>query len=220
MRKISFPKSFILLAILLLNSAVIFAQDSEINLLGKWITGSWDTFAQVEQDEENDTKYKHIRALLHVVPVSINELKDGLAFYVENQDSANRPRPYRQRIYYLFRQNGKIILRIFRIKDDKDFINAHKNPSTLKTLTFDRLTAEEGCDLTYEKVNKNLFKGKTTGGKSCKSTLRGATWTHSDSEISADKWTNLDQGFDDVDNHKWEPPPGTVGHIFRRAKNF
>lgn len=193
-----------------------FARDKEVRDLGKWMTGNWDTFAQVEEDEATDTKYKHIRALLHVVPITISELKDGLTFYVENQDSASRPRPYRQRIYWLFRQNGKIILRIFRIKDDKDFINAHKNPSVLKILTFDRLTAEEGCDLTYEKVNKNLYKGSNGMSKTCKSTLRGATWTHSESEISPDKWVNLDQGFDDANNHKWGPPPGTVGHIFRR----
>jgi hypothetical protein len=194
------------------------AQDKDLEKLGKLMTGSWDTFAQVEEDEANDTKYKHIRALLHVVPISVKGLDSGLAFYVENQDSANRPRPYRQRVYYLFRQDGKITLRIFRIKDDKGFINAHKNPGVLKTLTFDPLTAEEGCDLTYEKAGKNLYKGKTLGGKSCKSTLRGATWTYSESEISKEKWINLDQGFDDEGNHKWGPPPGTVGHIFRRRK--
>lgn len=204
------------MAIIFVVSGVIWGQDKELKTLGKWMTGSWDTFAQVEQDEEADAKYKHIRALLHVVPIEFTQMKDGLAFYVENQDSANRPRPYRQRIYWLFRQNGKITLRIFRIKDDKEFINAHKNPGILKTLTFDRLTAEEGCDLTYEKVNKNLYKGKTAGGKSCKSTLRGATWTYSESEISPERWINLDQGFDDEGNHKWGPPPGTVGHIFKK----
>ncbi len=182
------------------------------------MTGSWDTFAQVEQDEENDNKYKHIRAILHVVPHEMSELKDGLAFYVENQDSANRPRPYRQRIYWLFRSNSKITLRIFRIRDDKEFINSYKYPSILKTLAFDRLTAEEGCDLTYEKVNKKLYKGKTNGGKACKSTLRGATWTYSESEISPTFWINLDQGFDNANNHKWGPPPGAVGHIFRKRK--
>ena len=180
--------------------------------------GSWDTFAQVDADEDADTKYRHIRALMHVLPIQIAELKDGLAFYVENQTAETRTKPYRQRVYWLFRQDGKIMLRVFRIKDDKDFINANKNPAILKTITFDRLTAEEGCDLTYETVNKNLFKGTNGMSKLCKSTLRGATWTHSESEISPDKWINLDQGFDDAGNHKWGPPPGTVGHIFRKRK--
>lgn len=181
------------------------------------MTGSWDTFAQVEEDEANDTNYKHIRALLHVVPVEIPQLKDGIALYVENQDSANRPRPYRQRIYFFSRKNGKITLQIYRIKQAEDFINAHKNPNSLKNLTLDRLTKEEGCDLVYEKSG-DLFKGKIIEARSCKSSLRGATYTYSESEISKDKWINLDQGFDDAGNHKWGPPSGRGGHIFRKRK--
>lgn len=192
-----------------------FSQDKELKSLGKLMVGSWDTFAQVEEDEANDTKYKHIRALMHVVPVEIPQLKMGLAYYVENQDSANRPRPYRQRVYFLTRIDGKITLQIYKISQPEDLVNAHKNSSLLKKLTFDRLSKEEGCDLVYER-KENIFKGKIIDAKSCKSTLRGAAYTYSESEISKDKWINLDQGFDEAGNHKWGPPPGTFGHIFRR----
>jgi CpeT protein len=216
----NFIRADMIFAVILTLTATISAQkiDKDLKTLGAWMTGSWDTFNQVETDEEADAKYRHIRALMHVLPVEIPQLKDGLAFYVENQQAEARTKPYRQRVYYLFRQDGKITLRVFRIKDDKDFINAHKNLNLLKTLTFDRLTAETGCDLTYEKVNKNLFKGTNGMSKACKSSLRGATWTHSESEISPDKWINLDQGFDDADTHKWGPPPGTIGHIFIKRK--
>lgn len=211
------PKSGFVIFLLCLVSSV-FGQDKDLKTLGKWMTGSWDTFAQVDADEEADAKYRHVRALLHVSPVEIPELKSGLAFYVENQAAELRTKPYRQRVYFLSRIDGKITLQIYKISKIEDFVNAHKNLSLLQNLTFNRLTKEEGCDLTYEKVGKNLYKGKTTGGKSCKSNLRGATWTYSESEISADKWINLDQGFDDTGNHKWGPPPGTVGHIFLRRK--
>ena len=215
-----FIRATVIFAVILTLMATTFAQkvDKDLKKLGSWMTGSWDTFVQVDADEEADTKYRHIRALMHVLPVQIAEFKDGLAFYIENQAAEARNKPYRQRVYWLFRQDGKITLRVFRIKDDKDFINANKNPNALKSLTLARLTAEEGCDLTYAKVTKNLFKGTNGMSKLCKSSLRGATWTHSESEISAEKWINLDQGFDDEGNHKWGPPPGTVGHIFIKRK--
>ena len=198
-----------------LNSA--FSQDREIKTLGSWMTGSWDTFAQVEADEEADAKYRHTRALLQVTPVKIPEFTNGLTLYVENQAAETHTKPYRQRVYFFSRINGKITLQIYRINQAEDFINARKNPNLLKNLTFERLTKEVGCDLVYEKT-KNTFKGKIVDAKSCKSTLRGATYTYSESEISKDRWLNLDQGFDDAGNHKWGPPPGTVGHIFRKRK--
>lgn len=188
--------------------------DRELRLLAGWMTGSFDTFAQVDEDEESDAQYRHIRALLHVTEVPIPELGNGIAFYVENQQAEARTKPYRQRVYFLTRIDGKITLRIFRISKPEDLVNAHKKRDLLKSLTFDRLTPEEGCDLTYVRESKNLFKGKTAAGRACRSSLRGATYTNSESEIGPRRWVNLDQGFDDDGNHKWGPPPGVIGHIF------
>ncbi len=190
--------------------------DKDVKLLGKWMTGSFDTFRQVDEDEEVDAKYRHIRALLHVTPVTIPELRKGLAFYVENQQAEARTRPYRQRVYFLSRMDGRLTLKIFRIAKPEDLVNAHRNPAVLKALTFDRLTPEDGCDLTYERSGRDLFKGKTAGGRACRSSLRGATYTYSESEIGPSRWVNLDQGFDDAGEHKWGPPPGVIGHIFLR----
>lgn len=205
-----------LISALWLMVSPVAAQDRELRKLGAWMAGSFDTFAQVDADEEADAKYRHIRALLHVVPVEIAELKNGLAFYVENQQAEARTKPYRQRVYFLARDaaGGKITLRIYKIDKPEDLINAHKKPDVLKNLTFSRLSQEAGCDLAYEPAGKNLFKGKIIDAKACKSNLRGATYTYSESEISPTRWTNLDQGFDDAGAHKWGPPPGTVGHIF------
>lgn len=209
--------SFLALALLFSAS---FAQtvDKEIKTLGTWMTGSWDTFKQVDEDEEKGTEYRHARAILHVIPVQIPELnKTGLSFYVENQLAEMRTKPYRQRIYWLFRDDkGKIRLKFFKIRNQEQFINAHKKPEVLRNLKFEMLTAEEGCDLIYEKVSEKLYRGKLAEPKACKSSLRGATYVYSESEISPDRWVNLDQGFDDVGNHKWGPPPGTIGHIFLR----
>lgn len=187
--------------------------------VASWMTGDFDTFAQVERDEANDTQYKHIRALIHVAPVSIAGMENGLAFYVENQSSADRPRPYRQRVYVMKRgANGKILVEIYKIKDDKDFINAYRKPELLQKLIFERLIREEGCDITFAKASDNLYKGAAGENRTCKSNLRGATFMMSHVELSPTEWMNLDQGFDEAGNHKWGPPPGTVGHIFIKRK--
>lgn len=190
--------------------------DKELKRVAGWMTGNFDTFAQVETDEANDAAYKHIRALVHVAPVSMRGIADGLAFYIENQSSGDRPRPYRQRVYVMKRdqKTGKIIIEMYRIKGDQDFINAYKNPGLLSKLTAELLTREEGCDLVFTKVNDNFYKGAAGENKTCRSNLRGATYMMSHTDLSPTEWVNLDQGFDDAGNSKWGPPPGTIGHIF------
>ncbi len=211
------------LCVVLVLSAAVSAQDSfrdkEIKKFAAWMTGSFDTFAQVNADEEADAKYRHIRAILHVQPVEIAGLNNALALYVENQAAEARTKPYRQRVYVLKRgADNKIMIEIHRIKNQEQLVNAFKNPALLKNLTLENLTLEPGCNMTFERVNKNLFKGSAGANKNCKSTLRGATHTVSNTELTPTELTNLDQGFDDEGNHKWGPPPGTIGHIFRRRK--
>jgi CpeT protein len=217
------PKKLIFLVIMCLATGSVFAQskfkDKEIQTLAKWMTGSFDTFAQVDDDEENNRQYRHIRAILHVQPVEIAGLKDAIALYVENQAAEARTKPYRQRVYVLKRgADNKIIIEIHRLKNQEQLVNAYKNPALLKNISLENLTHEAGCDMTFERVGKNLFKGSAGANKSCKSTLRGATHTVSNTELTPTTLTNLDQGFDDEGNHKWGPPPGTIGHIFRRRR--
>lgn len=215
------PKKIVFLLIIFTLSVSAWAQkdfkDKEIKTFAAWMTGSFDTFAQVDDDEENNRPYRHIRAILHVQPVQIAGLQDALALYVENQAAETRTKPYRQRVYIIKRNAaGKIIVEIHRIANQDEVVNAYKNPALLQKITLDKLTHEKGCDMTFERVNKNLFRGSAGLEKTCKSTLRGATHTVSNTELTPTQLTNLDQGFDDEGNHKWGPPPGTIGHIFRR----
>lgn len=203
------------ISLLLGASSAAFSQDRDVRKLACLMTGSWNSFRQAEADEAAKTEYRHTRALIRVLPVAIPELKKGIALYVENLLAEKPAQPYRQRVYFFSRIDGKINLRIYRISRPEEVANAYQNPDLLKKLSFDRLTREEGCDLVYERTGA-AFKGRIIDAKACQSTLRGAAYTYSESEISKDEWINLDQGFDAAGNHKWGPPPGTVGHIFRR----
>jgi len=194
------------------------SKDKDLRQLAEWMTGSFDTFAQVNADEEADAKYRHIRATLQVVPVNINGLNDALALYIENAAAETRTKPYRQRIYVLRKQNGSVIVEIHKISQPEDFTGARKNPKLFQTLTMERLTHEKGCDMTFRKISSKLYKGSAGAEKTCQSTLRGATHTISNTEITPVQITNLDQGFDDAGVHKWGPPPDVIGHIFIKRK--
>lgn len=215
-------KIICLAAALFLTASIAAAQDAskdrDLRRLAEWMTGSFDTFAQVNADEEADAKYRHIRGTLQVVPVKINGLTGALALYIENAAAETRTKPYRQRIYVLKRQGENIIVEIHKINKPEDFTGAYKNPKLLEALAMERLTREPGCDMTFRRINSKLYKGAAGADKTCKSTLRGAAHTVSNTEITPTVLTNLDQGFDDAGAHKWGPPPGTIGHIFIKRK--
>lgn len=206
-------------------SAIVTAQkvkppkDKEIRKIARMMTGTFDTFAQVEEDERQSLPYMHTRALVYVVPIAITGMAPGgAAFYVENQAANARNKPYRQRVYYLERISGNVVMHVYKIKTDADFVNAYQKPEVFKNLTVDRLVQEQGCDITFQKAKNGTYLGVAGEDKTCKSSLRGATYTTSKTELSENQWTNLDQGFDDTGAHKWGPPPGTIGHIFLRRK--
>jgi CpeT protein len=189
---------------------------SQVKTMVRWMTGSFDTFQQVDRDEEENAAYRHIRALLHVMPVEITGLGEGTAaLYVENAAAETRHKPYRQRVYLLTEAaDGKISVEIYKIKNQDAVVNAYKNPQVLKNLTLDGMMKEPGCDMIFERVKADLFRGSGGGQKTCRTTLRGATHTVSNTELTPSMIINLDQGFDDAGAHKWGPPTGTIGHIF------
>lgn len=194
-------------------------RDVEIEKLVEWMSGDFDTFDQVKRDEADNAPYKHVRVTLHIRPVTIAGLSDqGAArtLYIEQAMAETPDKPYRQGIYFISRQNGAIITRNFRISDAAAFTGAWKETGKLKQLTKDRLTPIEGCDIVLTKIEANRFSAIVGLNGSCKSTIRGATHMVSQGEITPTYQITLDQGFDDQGNHKWGPPPGTIGHIFTK----
>ncbi len=191
--------------------------DSELDTLASWMTGSFDTFAQVEKDEreQGQTSYRHIRAVMHIVPVAIPGLAvDGArTFYVEQAAASALDKPYRQRVYLLTRKDGRLVNRIYKFKDAAPFSGAFSDPARLASLKPELLTLEEGCDVFWTASSPDLYKG-STGENSCRSSWRGGSHAVSRIEMTPASITSLDQGFDDEGNQKWGPPAGEEGHIF------
>ena len=194
------------------------AEDRELAVLAEWMTGDFDTFAQVARDESAGAAYKHMRAVMHIVPATIPGLSapGARTFYVEQAAADTQDKPYRQRVYLLTRIDGRAINRIYRLKTPEQFVGAHRNPELLAALTPDALQLEEGCDLVWTRVSHKLFTGVAGGDKTCRTTWRGASFVVSQVEMTPTTLTSLDQGFAENGAHKWGPPPGAIGHIFTR----
>jgi hypothetical protein len=199
-----------------LASGPVRAKDAELELLAGWMAGEFDTFAQVAADETAKTAYQHVRVVLRVVPVKIKGFHDDGAsrtFYIEQAMADALETPYRQGVYLLARVGGNITNATYRIRDAAKFVGAFAQPARLKQLTADQLSLVEGCSVTFEKVSDAHYRGAMRE-RTCKSSIRGATWMMSRGELTPSATITLDQGFDDAGNHKWGPPPGVIGHIF------
>jgi|GEM_PF-3516380 len=219
-RRLSLASAAALVAALLLGGAATGGatadNDRELATLAQWMTGSFDTFAQVAADLAAGAPYTHLRAVMHIQPVFIPGLTDAgaLAFYVE-QGAADTPtQPYRQRVYLLTRRDGVLVNRIFRIVEPHRFVGAHARPELLAGLNSEQLTLEPGCDLIWTPVTEELYSGIAGLHGSCRTNWRGAAYTVSQVLMTPHSITSLDQGFDAQGNHVWGPPPGTPGHVF------
>lgn len=193
--------------------------DAEIDALAKWLTGSFDTFEQAARDEANKAPYRHVRAILHVIPAQVAGMSErGRALYIEQALAETPDKPYRQGIYFIHRdERGAVVNSSYRLANPEALTGAWKDPSRLKGLSMDRLAPIAGCDIVLTRMADNRFSAIVGLHGTCKSSLRGATHMISQGEITPDYQITLDQGFDDAGNHKWGPPPGTIGHIFRRS---
>jgi hypothetical protein len=195
------------------------AEDADLVRVATWMAGEFDTFAQVASDEAAGAAYKHVRAVLRVVPVTLAGLSEaGRAFYLEQALAEAEDKPYRQRIVLVTRRAGRLVNRLYRLKRPEALVGAWRDPSRLAALAADELELDEGCDLVWTRADDGRFDGVAGAAGSCRTAVRGATHVVSRVELTAEAITSLDQGQDDAGAHKWGPPPGTPGHVFVRRR--
>ncbi|MDX2151309.1 MAG: chromophore lyase CpcT/CpeT [Bryobacteraceae bacterium] len=187
--------------------------DDPLTAVTEWLPGMYDTFEHAAQDEARATAYRHVRAVLKIV--RLPEMAGKPAFYLEQAMAGAEAQPYRQRVLMLEQTGaGAVTVWDYRIAEPKDLVGGATEQ--LKALTMERLSREGGCEMVFIRADREIFKGSAGAGRSCKSSLRGATHVISYSELTPRTLTSLDQGFDDTGAHKWGPPPGVIGHIFRK----
>lgn len=191
---------------------VISYPQSDIDLLVKWMTGSFSS----EEQSNQDTNYFNIE--LEMVQIW-KDRADGPWIYVEQAVAEYKDKPYRQRVYHLKRRSdGKIESVVYVIPNPLRFTGDYKKRNPLLRITPDSLSLREGCKVVLFRVDEGYFTGSTVD-KNCNSDLRGARYATSEVVIKEDQIISWDRGFDENDKQVWGAENG--GYIFiKQRKNL
>ncbi len=157
-------------------------------------------FFTSELQAKKDTGYYNIH--LHVAQIWPRS-EDGYWLYVEQAIAAALNKPYRQRIYHLYRQDDiTIVSKVFEMDSPQRFAGAFNNTELLNGLTKDSLNDRQGCAIYLRKDKSGNFFGATPG-KNCLSSLSGAAYATSEVAIYEDKLVSWDRGWDKQNKQVW-----------------
>lgn len=181
--------------------------DKDLDLLVKRMTGTFSSQAQAEADE----RFYNIH--LDMSPIW-QDRTDGHWLYVEQAVATSMDKPYRQRVYRVYRaEDGRFCSEVFSLPNPEKYIGAQHGDKPLADLSPEKLSVREGCAV-YLTRNGNKFEGGTHE-KDCSSNLRGATYATSDITVLTDRLVTLDRGWDGEDKQVWGSEYG--GYIFIRT---
>lgn len=167
-----------------------------------------------EKQSIADTDYYHIK--LRMKPMW-QDSKDGYWLYVEQAMSSAEQRPYRQRVYHVYKQDDTtIVSKVYELKTPKNYIGSWQDASKLVPLTLDSLVDRQGCSIYLHKHGKT-FTGSTPGSD-CLSSLRGATYATSEVTVCDDKLISWDRGWDKAGKQMWGAEKG--GYVFDRIRSI
>ena len=206
-------KQFIILSAAIFIAAVAMAQqkvtDRDLTELKNRMVGAFSSEAQ----SKTDTDYYNIH--LHMAPI-FTDRKDGYWLYVEQAVAKALQRPYRQRIYHVYRQGDTtLVSKVFEINAPIRFAGAWSNTALLKDITVDSLIDRQGCAIYLHKNKESNFAGATPG-KECLSSLRGSMYATSEVVIYDDKLVSWDRGWSKEDKQVWGAEKG--GYQFIKVK--
>lgn len=182
------------------------SQNDDLVRLQTIMTGSFTSGAQAAAD----SSYYNIS--LHMYPVWKGV--DTAWLYVEQAIFENQAKPYRQRMYALHKiSNGIYKSDVYTIDDPESVIGQWENPNYFDNINRNNITKKEGCAVYLKEIEKGVFEGSTEG-KSCSSTLRGASYATSVVQIKKGEIKSWDQGFNTADEQVWGATKG--GYIFQK----
>ncbi|MBC7997650.1 MAG: chromophore lyase CpcT/CpeT, partial [Leptolyngbya sp.] len=199
--------------------------DSEIVQLTDCLVGLFSTLDQVNQDLISGAAYLHAAVSIRATRVSLEGL-DGVHLYIEQTVCMPDAKPYRVRLYQFLRdENGTIINRIYRLKNEENVVGAFSDSQRLENLDAALLLEECGCHMTWA-IEDDHYSGYTGRDGKCISRTYKYRMT-AEATLTRERLIQLDVGYDGVGieddgsaaslgNRVMGPPEGVVGHIFKR----
>ncbi len=180
-------------------------EESSFEKLFEWMTGSYDSSEQADQD----TSYYNINLEMH--PIWESDVDTVKWIYVEQAVSSMKDKPYRQRVYKLVELEGEQFASyVYTLPNEKDYIGKWESDSLFNELKPTDLIERKGCEVILKKAG-DAFSGSTVE-KNCESDFRGASYAKSKVTVSKIGILSWDQGFDDKDEQVWGAEKG--GYIF------
>jgi hypothetical protein len=177
-----------------------------LDLLVEWMSGTFSSAAQADQDPE------FFDISLHMTPIWTDR-EDGRWLYVEQAVSDAQDRPYRQRVYRVSEVAPDLFeSTVFTVPDPGAVIGAWRQETPLDELTPDDLTEREGCSILMRRSGPS-FVGSTLAWL-CTSSLRGAAYATSEVMITPDGMISWDRGFAEDSQQVWGSVKG--GYVFDR----
>ncbi len=184
--------------------------DKDIIRLKKYMSGSFSSSEQAKADSAN-----YYEILLRMFPFKGLD-QNGFWLYVEQAMATQPDRPYRQRIYHVYKENDTtVVSHVFTLKHAGNYIHAWKHEEILNSLKIDSLEDRKGCSIFLKKKNKEKFEGSTYKD-GCESNLRGASYATSEVEINPTMLLSWDRGFDKNGTQVWGATKG--GYRFIKQK--
>ena len=181
----------------------------DLKILGERMSGMFSSEGQAAAD----TNFFNIRLVMKPI---WTERKDGKWIYVEQASAKKLEKPYRQRVYHVYKQDKKtIISQVYEINSPLRFAGDWEKLKPLQGLTPDSLISREGCAIHLHKNKDGLFYGSTPG-KECLSSLKGSAYATSEVEIFDDRILSWDRGFDAADKQIWGSEKGS--YIFVKIR--
>ena len=204
---------------LLLLASVSFSQEKisakDIASLKKLMTGTFSSSAQAVKD----TNFYNISLKMQELSSSEN----GFWLYVEQAVANSLDKPYRQRLYHVYKNNDtSVASMIYEFKEPKQFIGGNENANAQMELLAivakgdvdknPNVILRDGCTMFLKKSGQKFWG--STNGNGCTSSLRGASYATSEAVITKDGLVTLDRGYDANGKQVWGSQFG--GYQFMR----
>lgn len=185
-------------------------QDKELDLLMQYMTGSFSSAKQAAADSAYFDISLHMARIWQHRPTT-----EGYWLYVEQAMASRADKPYRQRVYHVYRDGQqRLVSAVFELRKPLRFAGQYALAAPLAGLTPDSLLPRQGCEIVLV-PNAQGFEG-STGDRTCPSNLRGASFATSQVILTEQLLESWDRGFDAAGKQVWGAEKGGYRFVKQR----
>ena len=181
--------------------------DQELDRLSEMMAGYYNSSNQASQDSQ------FFDISLTMIPIWEDDQK-ARWLYVEQAVSATMKQPYRQRVYRLTKEGDVFESKVYEIPTPEKYVHLWEDKTKMEELKVASLIERDGCSV-FMKAEGSCFTGSTEE-RSCKSSLRGASYATSIVEVCDQGIVSWDQGWNEEGHQVWGAVKG--GYIFDKIK--